>query len=242
MNTSIKLAEIQASCRQCSLSELCLPRGLTDEELTDLEKVVDQQPPIDKHQYLYRNGDKFKSFYAVKSGAMKSVFTSVDGEEQIVGFHLPGELVGLDGLNTKRHTCDCIVLERSSVCELPSIRMEELCRRYSSLHRAMHSIIGKTISEDQSMLLLLARRSAEERLASFLVSLSQRSLLRGVSGSEFDMPMSMRDIANYLGLAPETLSRLVKKFDKTGVARIDKRRAIILSHDKLNVMVADCKH
>jgi CRP/FNR family transcriptional regulator len=242
VNTGIKLAEIQASCRQCSLSELCLPRGLTDEELTDLEKVVDQQSPIDKHQYLYRNGDKFKSFYAVKSGAMKSVFTSVDGEEQIVGFHLPGELLGLDGLNTKRHTCDCIVLERSSVCELPSIRMEELCRRYSSLHRAMHSIIGKTISEDQSMLLLLARRSAEERLASFLVSLSQRSLLRGVSGSEFDMPMSMRDIANYLGLAPETLSRLVKKFDKTGVARIDKRRAIILSHDKLNVMVADCKH
>lgn len=242
MNTSIKLAEVQASCRQCSLSELCLPRGLTDEELTDLEKVIDQQPPIDKNQYLYRNGDKFKSFYAVKSGAMKSVFTSVDGEEQIVGFHLPGELVGLDGLNTKRHTCDCIVLERSSVCELPSIRMEELCRRYSSLHRAMHSIIGKTISEDQSMLLLLARRSAEERLASFLVSLSQRSLLRGISGSEFDMPMSMRDIANYLGLAPETLSRLVKKFDKTGVARIDKRRAIILSHDKLNVMVADCRH
>ena len=164
MHSNIKLAEVQASCRQCSLSELCLPRGLNDEELTDLEKVVDQLPPIDKHQYLYRNGDKFKSFYAVKSGAMKSVFTSIDGEEQIVGFHLPGELVGLDGLNTKRHTCDCIVLERSSVCELPSMRMEELCQRYSSLHRAMHSIIGKTISEDQSMLLLLARRSAEERL------------------------------------------------------------------------------
>lgn len=242
MHSNIKLAEVQASCRECSLSELCLPRGLTDAELTDLEKIVDQQPPIDKHQYLYRNGDKFTSFYVVKSGALKSVFTSVDGEEQIVGFHLPGELVGLDGLNTKRHTCDCIVLERSSVCELPSIRMEELCQRYSSLHRAMHSIIGKTISEDQSMLLLLARRSAEERLASFLASLSQRSQLRGVSGSEFDMPMSMRDIANYLGLAPETLSRLVKKFDKTGVASIDKRRAIILSHDKLNSMVADSKH
>lgn len=241
MHANIKLTEVQASCRQCSLSELCLPRGLTDEELTDLEKVVDQHAPIDKNQYLYRNGDKFRSFYAVKSGAMKSVFTSVDGEEQIVGFHLPGELVGLDGLNTKRHTCDCIVLERSSVCELPSIRMEELCQRYSSLHRAMHSIIGKTISEDQSMLLLLARRSAEERLASFLVSLSQRSMLRGVSGSEFDMPMSMRDIANYLGLAPETLSRLVKKFDKTGVATIDKRRAVILSQDKLNAMMADCK-
>jgi len=106
----------------------------------------------------------------------------------------------------------------------------------------MHSIIGKTISSDQSMLLLLARRSAEERLASFLASLSQRSQLRGVSGSEFDMPMSMRDIANYLGLAPETLSRLVKKFDKSGVASIDKRRAIILSHDKLNSMVADNRH
>lgn len=242
MHSNIKLAEIQASCRQCSLSELCLPRGLTDEELTDLEKVVDQQAPIDKNQYLYRNGDKFKSFFVVKSGAMKSVFTSVDGEEQIVGFHLPGELVALDGLNTKRHTCDCIALERSSVCELPSIRMEELCQRYSSLHRAMHSIIGKTISEDQSMLLLLARRSAEERLASFLSSLSQRSQLRGVSGSEFDIPMSMRDIANYLGLAPETLSRLVKKFDKSGIASIDKRRAILLSSDKLNAMVADCRH
>lgn len=241
MHSNIKLAEVQASCRQCSLSELCLPRGLTEEELTDLEKVVDQQAPVDKNQYLYRNGDKFKSFFAIKSGAMKSVFTSLDGEEQIVGFHLPGELVGLDGLNTKRHTCDCIVLERSSVCELPAIRMEELCQRYSSLHRAMHSIIGKTISEDQSMLLLLARRSAEERLASFLSSLSLRSQLRGVSRSEFDMPMSMRDIANYLGLAPETLSRLVKKFDKSGIASIDKRRAVIQSLEKLNAMVADCR-
>ena len=240
MNSVIKLSQVRSSCSHCSLSELCLPRGLNEQELLDLETALDKPPPIDKNQHLYRNGDKFKSFYAVRSGTLKTVFTSVDGEEQIVGFHLPGELIGLDGLNTQRHTCDCIALERSSVCELPSSGMEALCRRYSSLHRAMHSIIGKTISEDQSMLLLLARRSAEERLASFFVSLSQRSRLRGAAGDEFDLPMSMRDIANYLGLAPETLSRLVKKFEQTCVARIDKRRVTIESNNKLESMVAEC--
>jgi len=241
LSSVIKISEVRSSCSHCSLYELCLPRGLTDEELADLETAVDKPPPIDKNQHLYRNGDKFKSFYAVRSGTLKTVFTSVDGEEQIVGFHLPGELLGLDGLNTQRHTCDCIALERSSVCELPASGMEALCRRYSSLHRAMHSIIGKTISEDQSMLLLLARRSAEERLASFFLSLSRRSRLRGSSGEEFDLPMSMRDIANYLGLAPETLSRLVKKLERAGVARIDKRRVLITSQSKLQSMVAECR-
>lgn len=209
--------------------------------MTHLERAVDQKPPINKNRHLYRNGDPFTSFYAVKSGTLKTVFTSVDGEEQIVGFHLPGELVGLDGLNTQRHTCDCVALERTSVCELPALRIEELSRQYSSVHREMHSIIGKTISEEQSMLLLLARRTAEERLASFIFSLSQRSLMRGVSSAQFDLPMSMRDIANYLGLAPETLSRLVKKFDEQGIAAIDRRRINIQSQDKLRSLVAECR-
>lgn len=241
LNSVVKISEVRLSCSHCSLLELCLPRGLIQAELKDLEAAVDQQPPVNKSQYLYRSGDQFTSFYAVKAGTFKTVFTSFDGEEQIVGFHLPGELIGLDGLNTKRHTCDCIALERSSVCELPSSRMEELCRRYSSLNGAMHSIIGKTISEDQSMLLLLARRSAEERLASFFLSLSQRSQLRGTSCDEFSLPMSMRDIANYLGLAPETLSRLIKKFEKNKVTRIDKRRITIACHNKLQSMIAECK-
>ena len=240
VQTQINIKEIKSSCSHCSLSELCLPRGLSDEELSDLELAVDQKSPIDKNIYLYRSGDPFSSFFAVKSGSLKTVFTSLDGEEQIVGFHLPGELVGLDGLNTQTHTCDCIALERTSVCELPSQRMEDLCRRYSGLHREMHSIIGRTISEDQSMLLLLARRTAEERLASFIVSLSQRSQMRGGSPNEFDLPMSMRDIANYLGLAPETLSRLVKKFEQSGIAEIDRRRVVVKSPDKLRALVADC--
>lgn len=241
VNQSIKINDVKTSCSNCSLSELCLPRGLSESELMELESVVDQKSPINKNRYLYRNGDSFKSFFAVKSGTLKTVFTSVDGEEQIVGFHLPGELVGLDGLNTQRHSCDCVALERTSVCELPAARIEDLSRRYASLHREMHSIIGKTISEDQSMLLMLARRTAEERLASFLFSLSQRSQLRGASGDEFDLPMSMRDIANYLGLAPETLSRLVKKFGKSGIAEIERRRVVIRSQPKLRSMVAECR-
>lgn len=236
----IRITDVRTSCRHCTLSELCLPRGLSDQEVTDLESVVDQKAPINKNRYLYRNGDPFTSFYAVKSGTLKSVFTSIDGEEQIVGFHLPGELVGLDGLNTQRHTCDCVALERTSVCELPAVRIEELSRKYASLHREMHSIIGKTISEDQSMLLLLARRTAKQRLASFITSLSQRSGRRGASINQFDLPMSMRDIANYLGLAPETLSRLVKKFADSGTVYIDHRRVEILSQDKLRSMVAEC--
>ncbi len=233
----VDLATIQLSCQHCSLAELCLPRGLAPDEVEELEKAVTPRRPLSRGASLYRPGDRFASLFAVKSGTLKSMITTADGEEQVVGFHMPGELLGLDGLNTEKHTCTAIALERSTVCELPFVKIEEICRRHPALQREMCSLLGKEINDEQAMLLLLAKRTAEERLASFLVSLSQRYRRRGYSDTEFNLSMSRHDIANYLGLAPETISRLFSRFNDEGLLSVDRRYVRIHALDRLRAMV-----
>lgn len=242
MDEDITLEGVKLSCSECSLSELCLPRGLTSEEVVDLEGVVEQKPPLSRNQTLYRSGDPFVAFYAVKSGGLKTTIVSRDGEEQIIGFHIAGDLVGFDGLATERYACDCMALQRTTVCELPVGKLEQLCNEHPSLRREMYYLMGKTINDDQSMLLQLARRTADERLASFLFTLSQRHEVRGYSAIEFELPMTMRDIANYLGLAPETLSRLIAKFTKEKIIDTKRNRVQILSLERLESMVAECSN
>ncbi|GJL82270.1 MAG: electron transport regulator A [marine bacterium B5-7] len=196
------------------------------------EKIIAQRPPLPKGGTLYHSGEKASALYAVKSGALKSVVTTEDGEEQIVGFHMPGELIGFDGVDAV-HNCTVVCLERSSVCELPLNDLEELSREVPSLHREVYTVMRREISQEQSMLLLLARRTAESRLATFLISLSSRLGSRGFSESEFNLSMSRHDIANYLGLAAETISRLISKFQENGILAVNRRRVIILDRAAL---------
>ena len=221
--------KIKISCSNCSLGELCLPHGLTDSELEQLEKIVKRKSPLQPGQHLYRAGDASQSLYAVRSGTLKSYNTTNDGDEQVLGFTLPGEMVGFDGLSDGHYTSNSVVLETSCVCALPYERLEELCHTTPGLHKQIMRVVGREITLDHQMLLLLGKRSAEERLATFLVSLSKRFKARGLSATEFNLPMSRQDIGNYLGLAIETVSRLFAHFQEQKLLTVNRRQVVL--HD-----------
>lgn len=237
---TLKIDEIKVSCSNCSLAELCLPHGLSKEEVEELDKIIKHHQPVQPGQHLFRAGDKGNSLFAVRSGALKSYCTTEGGDEQVLGFTLPGEVIGLDGLHDNIYASNAMVLETSSVCAMPYNRLEELCQILPSLHRQMMRVVGKEISSDHRMLLLLGKRSAEERLAAFLLSLSTRYKSRGLSATEFNLPMSRQDIGNYLGLAIETVSRLFAHFQDDKLLTVSRRKIELLDPAQLQVMVEGC--
>lgn len=230
--------KLRVSCGDCNLYHLCLPRGLDAKELAEFERMVTSNRPLQTGECLYQARDPFKSIFAIKSGSLKSVVNTADGEEQIVGFHLPGELVGFDGLHDDRHTCAVWALEPSTYCEMSFSKISEFCARLPGLQRELYHIIGGEMSTDQKMLVLMAKRPAEERFAMFLFSVSQRLASRGFSGSEFHLTMSRYDLANYLGLAVETVSRLFRQFMDEGLLEVDRKRVKILDMGRFRSKVS----
>ncbi len=237
---TLNLHELKVSCQNCTLADLCLPHGMRREEMEKLDAIVVRQQPIQPGQHLYRPGDKSHSLFALRSGALKSYCLTKDGEEQVLGFTLPGELTGMDGLCGGSYESASVVLETSSICELPFNKLEGLCHDLPGLQRQLLNVVGREITSDQHMLMLLGKRSAEERLASFLLSLSTRYKQRSLSATEFNLPMSRQDIGNYLGLAIETVSRLFAQFQEKGVLKVNRRQISILDMDSLKVMVEGC--
>jgi CRP/FNR family transcriptional regulator len=231
---AMSLSEIRISCENCSLGELCLPRGLTADEVGLLDAVVTLKRPVTRGTHLYRMSDPAPAMFIARAGAFKSYFTTPQGDEQIVGFHLPGELIGLDGLESGRHTCTVEALETASVCEVPLDKLESLCGTLPRLHKEMLRLMGREIGAEQRLLLLLGHKSAEERIASLLASLSDRYARRGLSAREFDLCMSRQDIGNYLGLALETVSRGFSHLQQTGVIEADRRHIRINDLERLH--------
>jgi CRP/FNR family transcriptional regulator len=236
----LKIADIKVSCSSCSLSELCLPHGMSGHDMDELDKIVRRQQPFQPGQHIFRAGDHSHSMFAVRSGALKSYCTTENGDEQVLGFTLPGELVGLDGMSDGIYGSSSVVLETASVCELPYNDLEEMCHSLHGLNHQMMRVVSKEISADQSMLLLLGKRTAEEKLAAFLLSLSARYKSRGLSVSEFNLPMSRQDIGNYLGLAIETVSRLFAQFQKKNLLTVNRRQIVLVDMPTLRAMVEGC--
>jgi CRP/FNR family transcriptional regulator len=232
---------LKVHCKECNLRELCFPHGMNDEELTNMDAVVEQPKPLHKNDLLFRDGDKNEALYAVRSGCIKTMTESANGDEQIVGFHLPGELLGLDGFGEGIHTCNALALETSSVCELPIDKLESLCHEVPGLQRQMRRIMGREVAGDHRMLLLLGKMSAEERLASFLLSLSSRMQERHWKGNEFNLSMPRQDIANYLGMAVETVSRLFAVFQNEKIIEVDRRHITIVDMPRLKAIVGECE-
>lgn len=228
-----KLSEIQVSCQSCSLSELCLPKGLSKEDMQKLEAILDHHDRLDKDGHLYRTGDRMSGLFAVRSGSFKTFMTTSDGSEQITGFHLPGELLGLDGFSEGDYACDAVALESSTVCELSLEQFDALCSEVHGLRKQILSLMGKEINQEHMLLMALGQMKGEERLASFLLSLSQRFQTRGFSPNEFNLSMPRHDLANYLGLAVETLSRMFSKLDEDGILQVNRRNVKILDMFKL---------
>lgn len=214
--SSVELRQIREACRSCSLSDLCLPVALNTADVDALDHIVQRRRPLSRGELLFHAGGTFGAIYAVRTGALKSMTISEDGEEQITAFHLPGEIVGLDAISFGEHPSTACALETTSTCEIPFEDLEHLAEDVPGLQRQLLRIMSKEIFSEQEMLHALARRTAEQRLAIFLISLSDRFSRRGLSATRLRLPMSRHELSNYLGLAPETMSRLFRRFADAG--------------------------
>ncbi len=198
-------------CRDCSLSRFCLPDSMEDGEVSQLENIIRRNRPLQKHEYLFRAGEPMQHVYALRSGALKSYLLDNDGNERIIGFHLPGELIGLDGVGYEQYPSYAEALETSMVCAIPIHQLEELAGMIPGLRKQLLRIMSQEIQAEHQQL-SHRRESAEQLLAAFLLDLSHRYGRRGLSPVNFLLPMSRSEIGNYLGLTTETVSRLFTRY------------------------------
>lgn len=227
VNNVINFSEFRASCSKCNLYELCVPRGLNKVDIEKLNHVVRNTKNFDKGEYLFREGDVFTSFYAVKSGSIKLFIINEKGDEQIVGFYFPGEILGFDALENERHTCYAVALESASFCSIPYEKLNQICLELPELQKQMFRLMGREFSNENKMLLNINNNSAEQRIVIFLLSLSKRFQKLGYSAKSFNLTMSRNEIGNYLGLQTETVSRLLTKLKKDGLIKTNRREIII---------------
>jgi len=211
--------------------------GLAVDDVERLDHIIKRNRPLHRGDHLFRNGDRFRSLFVVKTGSVKTFTPSEDGGEQVLGFHLPGEIIGLDAIEREEHTCSAKVLETSAICEIPFARLEELSSTLPSLQHQMYRLLSKEISQDTEMLMLLGKKNAEERLATFLLSLSNRFRKRGLSATDFYLSMSRHEIGNYLGLAVETVSRLFTRFQEEGLLQVERKHVQLLSLSRIESIV-----
>jgi len=234
---SINANSIRVACSNCNLRELCMPLGLSQEELDKVDGLVASRRRIKRGASLFRNGDSFTNLYAIRTGFFKTCITSEDGRDQVTGFQMAGEVVGLDGIVNDSHTCDAIALEDADVCLMPFDRIEELSTEIPGLQRHVHKIMSREIVREHGVMLLLGSMRAEERLAAFLLNLVQRLHARGFSQSELVLRMTREEIGSYLGLKLETVSRTFSKFVQEGIVEVKQRHVRIVKPDALKQLV-----
>ncbi len=233
MRPALAASHFRAACSNCDLRELCLPIDLTDDEMQRLEMLSHHKSNFPAGGYLYRSGDHFKSLYAIRSGSFKTRILHDDGREQVTGFLMAGEIIGLDAISTDTHTCEAVAMEASEVCELPFAKLEALSREIPSLQRHLYKIMSHEIVRDQGIMLLLGSMRAEERLAAFLLNLSQRNAVHGMPPTRFTLRMSRLEIGSYLGMKLETVSRTLSHFQEEGLIRVKARAIEILALSRL---------
>jgi CRP/FNR family transcriptional regulator len=224
------------SCGNCGLASMCLPLALTQPEMTKLDGIIKKSTPYRRGESIYRQGDAFASIYAVRAGMVKSTVINARGEEQITGFYFPGELLGLNSLHENIYSGTAIALETVSLCEIPFVKLDELSALLPELRRQLMRQMSQEISDEQNMMLVLAKTSAEEKLGNFLIRLSHRFKRLGFSAAQFRLTMSRVDIGNYLGLAVETVSRTLTKLQLRGVIKGEGKEVTILDMEGLSCL------
>ncbi|MEN9864933.1 MAG: Transcriptional activator protein anr [Pseudomonadota bacterium] len=235
-SSNFVVAPLRASCGVCSMRQLCLPMGLDEGDMQRLDQLIERRRKVSKGSHLYRMNDPFVNLYAVRLGHFKTYQVNSGGEQQVTGFQMAGELLGMDAISSEFHQCDAVALEDSEVCEIPFLRLEELFGKVPSLLRHFHRIMSQEITREQSAMLLLGNMRADCRLAAFLVNLSTRYSTRGYSTTCFQLRMSREEIGNYLGLTIESISRLLSKFKKQGWIRVDNREIELLDLNNLRLL------
>jgi CRP/FNR family transcriptional regulator len=226
-------APLATLCSTCHLRDLCLPCGLTGTETESLDRLMFARRRVAAGQTLYRPGDRFQFIYAVRTGTFKTGLTVAGGREQVTGFHMAGELMGLDGLANGVHASSAIALEDTEVCAIQYSHLSELAAQSRNLQMALTRLMSREIVREHSLMVLLGSMNAEERLAAFLLNLSQRLKARGYSSCEFHLRMSRAEIGSYLGMKLETVSRTFSAFQQQRLLEVDKKHVRILDADGL---------
>ena len=235
-----KVVEITQACKRCGLYHLCGPMGLDEGDIAKLDSVMKRRRSVQKGEHLYRLGESFDSIFAVRSGSFKSYTLLDDGTDQVTGFQLAGDLLGMGAISAKKHTSAAKALETSSVCEIPFDRVESLADQIPGLHHHLMSLMSEELQHDQCKLVLLAKMPADAKLATFLLNIAERLAARGYSACEFNLSMSRNDIANLMGMAVETISRLFSQFQEQGLLIADRKHITLLNRDGLRAITASC--
>lgn len=232
----IDLGQLRRGCSQCSLQQLCLPAGIDSSDLAQLDEIVKRRRPVERGERLFRPGDALRAVYVARDGAFKTVSINEDGEEQVIGFHLPGELIGLDALGSGAHRCEAVALTTANVCEVPFAELANVAAHLPSLQQQLMRVIGQSADRDHDHLEMLVRKQANERIGLFLHGLGERLRRIGQSGTDFKLPMSREDIARFLGLALETVSRGFTRLQEDGVIAVAGRRVEVIDVAELERM------
>ena len=237
MLSPIPIQAIKVACSNCNLRELCMPVGLDATEMRRLDDLVATRRKIKRGAALFRHGERFTSLYAIRTGFFKTCVTTEDGRDQVTGFQMAGEIIGLDGIVSDQHTCDAVAIEDAEVCVMPFEAIERLSREVTALQTHVHKIMSREIVREHGVMLLLGSMRAEERVAAFLLNLVQRLHARGFSQSELVLRMTREEIGSYLGLKLETVSRTFSKFVEDGVVEVKQRHVRILDAEALKQIV-----
>lgn len=232
------LQQLRQSCSNCNLKELCMPVGLTDHELEQLDTLVSARTRVAKGESLFHSGDAFKSLYAVRSGTFKTRINTEEGTDQVTGFQMTGEILGLDGIGNNLHMCDAVALEDSEVCVIPYEQLDTLSQQFRPLQTHFHKVMSREIIKDQNVMLLLGSMRAEQRLAAFFSNLSERQKARGFSSSQMNLRMTREEIGSYLGLKLETVSRTLKKLQNDALIEINQRHLVVTNPAGLKRLAA----
>lgn len=231
-------AHCRVVCSTCNLREICLPVGLSRDELATIDaRLVAVRRKVARGEKLFGAGDPFEAVYAVWTGFFKTCVASRDGREQVTGFQMGGELIGLDGIGTRRHEVDAVALEDSQVCVIPFEALEVLSQEVVSLQQQFHRIMSHEIVRNHGVMLLLGSMHAEERLAAFLLNLTHRLSTRGFSASSIVLRMSREEIGSFLGLKLETVSRTFSKFQANGLLEVQHRHIQVVDPEGLKQLL-----
>lgn len=226
------------ACTDCGVYQLCVPMGL-DRNTTLLDSIVKRKQVLKRGDVLYRVGQPLEFIYAIRGGSMKTSIMTEDGRVQVTGFHIAGELLGLNAIESRQHTCEARALEMTSVCEVSIERFEQLAKENPAIQYELLKIMSGEIRHNQELLLLLGKRNAEEKLATYLLSLSRRFAKRRYSATEFLLSMSRGDIGNYLGIAEETVCRVLGRFQDEGLIVTRRRHVRLLNLNRLKSIAHD---
>jgi len=237
MLKSVPVTAESPHCSICMMASVCLPVGMSPREVAQLDDLVKERLRVEKGQALFQHGTPLDALFSLRSGSIKTLIIEASGQQQVTGFFLPGEIVGLDGMMDGIHSSTAIAMEDSEVCVVKLDDIDEISRHVPTLQHQIRRLMSKEISRSHQVLVALGSMRSEQRLAAFLINLSQRLTALGYSSTEFIMRMSREEIGNYLGLTLETVSRLFSRFAREGLIRVNQREIKILDMAALNELV-----